>query len=68
MTQSPSDVMSPDVAKPYAETSKNDGRKVATFIEVNAVDAGEKMAINIDRIISITPTQAGGAKLVLDLK
>ena len=62
MTQS--DAMSPDVAKPYAETSNS--QNVAKFIEVNSVNAGEKMAINIDRIISIRPSESGGSRITVD--
>ncbi|MDQ3232459.1 MAG: hypothetical protein M3Q07_11605 [Pseudobdellovibrionaceae bacterium] len=62
MTQS--DAMSPDVAKPYAETTTNNSGTFAPFIEVNSVNAG-KMAINVDRIDSITPSESG-TQIVFD--
>jgi hypothetical protein len=66
VTQLPADAMSPDVAKPYADTSKIDGLNGVKFIEVNGVSPEEKVAINIDRIISIKRSDDGGATLMCD--
>jgi hypothetical protein len=66
VTQLPSDAMSPDVAKPYADTSKIYGLNGVNFIEVNGVSPGKTIAVNIDRVISVKRSEAGGATLMLD--